>query len=259
MAEKGVFFWHLIVCSMTGNCTLSQVKCPGKEPHAVIENWFPVRSSWGILGFYFCSPVSKSVTLYFIYSARLQLIYFYSYLSGVTEAVLKGTKCCISRDAGSMAWCADFYFWNASHLCFIIMICRKWEGSLYGIFICILLFWFKFIFCCFLNIEPEVSILELVISSASKAKGCHLTHVQEAVDWRQHVMGDITPGMPFLWGIYFNFLGEMYLGGQEHFYLETHCTLAVPKGEDGEMELFVSTQNPMKTQVLLINLVPKRH
>ncbi|NXV76184.1 XDH oxidase, partial [Atlantisia rogersi] len=42
--------------------------------------------------------------------------------------------------------------------------------------------------------------------------------------------------------------GEMYLGGQEHFYLETHCTVAVPKGEDGEMELFVSTQNLMKTQ-----------
>uniref|UniRef100_A0A8C2TWB3 Xanthine dehydrogenase/oxidase n=1 Tax=Coturnix japonica TaxID=93934 RepID=A0A8C2TWB3_COTJA len=42
--------------------------------------------------------------------------------------------------------------------------------------------------------------------------------------------------------------GEMYLGGQEHFYLETHCTLAVPKGEDGEMELFVSTQNLTKTQ-----------
>uniref|UniRef100_A0A8C3L9W2 Xanthine dehydrogenase/oxidase n=1 Tax=Chrysolophus pictus TaxID=9089 RepID=A0A8C3L9W2_CHRPC len=44
-------------------------------------------------------------------------------------------------------------------------------------------------------------------------------------------------------------LEEMYIGGQEHFYLETHCTLAVPKGEDGEMELFVSTQNLMKTQV----------
>lgn len=65
--------------------------------------------------------------------------------------------------------------------------------------------------------------------------------------------------MSFLWNISFNFIGEMYIGGQEHFYLETHCALAVPKGEDGEMELFVSTQNPMKTQVLLINLVPKRH
>ncbi|XP_062980216.1 xanthine dehydrogenase/oxidase-like [Elgaria multicarinata webbii] len=47
--------------------------------------------------------------------------------------------------------------------------------------------------------------------------------------------------------------GEMYLGGQEHFYLETHCTIAVPKGEDGEMELFVSTQNLMKTQEFVAN------
>ncbi|XP_007426249.1 xanthine dehydrogenase/oxidase [Python bivittatus] len=45
--------------------------------------------------------------------------------------------------------------------------------------------------------------------------------------------------------------GEMYIGGQEHFYLETHCTIAVPKGEDGEMELFVSTQNLSKTQDLV--------
>lgn len=59
-----------------------------------------------------------------------------------------------------------------------------------------------------------------------------------------------TPETPYLWGISFNFLGEMYIGGQEHFYLETHCTVAVPKGEGGEMELFVSTQNLMKTQVL---------
>uniref|UniRef100_A0AAY4DIL0 xanthine dehydrogenase n=1 Tax=Denticeps clupeoides TaxID=299321 RepID=A0AAY4DIL0_9TELE len=36
--------------------------------------------------------------------------------------------------------------------------------------------------------------------------------------------------------------GEIHIGGQEHFYLETNCTVAVPKGEDGEMELFVSTQ-----------------
>ena len=36
---------------------------------------------------------------------------------------------------------------------------------------------------------------------------------------------------------------------QEHFYLETQATVAVPKGEDNEMELFVSTQNPTYTQV----------
>lgn len=41
----------------------------------------------------------------------------------------------------------------------------------------------------------------------------------------------------------------MYIGGQEHFYLETHCTIAVPKGEAGEMELFLATQNAMMAQV----------
>jgi xanthine dehydrogenase molybdopterin-binding subunit B len=43
--------------------------------------------------------------------------------------------------------------------------------------------------------------------------------------------------------------GEVNIGGQEHFYMETHAVLAVPKGEDDEMELFVSTQNPTSTQV----------
>lgn len=42
--------------------------------------------------------------------------------------------------------------------------------------------------------------------------------------------------------------GEIHIGGQEHFYLETNCALAVPRGEDGEMELFVSTQAATKTQ-----------
>ncbi|XP_034034746.1 xanthine dehydrogenase/oxidase [Thalassophryne amazonica] len=44
--------------------------------------------------------------------------------------------------------------------------------------------------------------------------------------------------------------GEIHLGGQEHFYLETNVTLAVPK-EDGEIELFVSTQSASKTQFLV--------
>ncbi|CAN9498296.1 unnamed protein product [Ophioblennius macclurei] len=44
--------------------------------------------------------------------------------------------------------------------------------------------------------------------------------------------------------------GELHIGGQEHFYLETNVTLAVPR-EDGEMELFVSTQSASKTQSLV--------
>uniref|UniRef100_A0AAY4DHY6 FAD-binding PCMH-type domain-containing protein n=1 Tax=Denticeps clupeoides TaxID=299321 RepID=A0AAY4DHY6_9TELE len=49
----------------------------------------------------------------------------------------------------------------------------------------------------------------------------------------------------------FNPYCEIHIGGQEHFYLETNCTVAVPKGEDGEMELFVSTQTASKTQALV--------
>lgn len=44
--------------------------------------------------------------------------------------------------------------------------------------------------------------------------------------------------------------GEMHLGGQEHFYLETQACIALPKLEDGETELFCSTQNPTEIQLL---------
>lgn len=37
--------------------------------------------------------------------------------------------------------------------------------------------------------------------------------------------------------------GEVRLGGQEHFYLETHACIAIPKDTD-ELELFASTQHP---------------
>jgi xanthine dehydrogenase/oxidase len=40
------------------------------------------------------------------------------------------------------------------------------------------------------------------------------------------------------------FTGVARMGGQEHFYLETNACVAVPKPEDGEMEIFSSTQNP---------------
>ncbi|MED6259817.1 hypothetical protein ATANTOWER_000009 [Ataeniobius toweri] len=47
--------------------------------------------------------------------------------------------------------------------------------------------------------------------------------------------------------------GEIHIGGQEHFYLETNVTLAVPRGEDGEMELFISSQSPSDSQSLVAN------
>ncbi|WPH04180.1 xanthine dehydrogenase [Acrodontium crateriforme] len=44
------------------------------------------------------------------------------------------------------------------------------------------------------------------------------------------------------------FTGVARMGGQEHFYLETNACVVVPKPEDGEMEVFSSTQNPAETQ-----------
>ncbi|XP_030627213.1 aldehyde oxidase 5 [Chanos chanos] len=42
--------------------------------------------------------------------------------------------------------------------------------------------------------------------------------------------------------------GEMYMGGQEHFYMETQGLIAVPKGESGEMDLYVASQHAAYTQ-----------
>ena len=45
------------------------------------------------------------------------------------------------------------------------------------------------------------------------------------------------------------FTGVTRMGGQEHFYLETQACVVVPKPEDGEMEVYSSTQNPSETYV----------
>lgn len=47
------------------------------------------------------------------------------------------------------------------------------------------------------------------------------------------------------------FTGESRIGGQEHFYLETQACVAIPKPEDGEMEIWSGTQNPTETQTYI--------
>lgn len=42
--------------------------------------------------------------------------------------------------------------------------------------------------------------------------------------------------------------GEMHMGGQEHFYMETQSMLVVPVGEETEFNIYVSTQWPTSTQ-----------
>lgn len=45
--------------------------------------------------------------------------------------------------------------------------------------------------------------------------------------------------------------GECRMGGQEHFYLETHAAFAIPKKEDDELEIFCSSQHPSEIAVKL--------
>ena len=47
------------------------------------------------------------------------------------------------------------------------------------------------------------------------------------------------------------FSGVTRMGGQEHFYLETNACVVTPKPEDGEIEVYSSTQNPTETQTFV--------
>ncbi|KAK2496717.1 hypothetical protein MC885_008101 [Smutsia gigantea] len=42
--------------------------------------------------------------------------------------------------------------------------------------------------------------------------------------------------------------GEVHVGGQEHFYMETQRVLVIPKTEDKELDIYVSTQDPAHVQ-----------
>ncbi|XP_043934178.1 aldehyde oxidase 3-like [Protopterus annectens] len=44
------------------------------------------------------------------------------------------------------------------------------------------------------------------------------------------------------------FEGHMHVGGQEHFYLETQSVIVIPKGEDKEMDVYVTSQHPRFAQ-----------
>ena len=48
--------------------------------------------------------------------------------------------------------------------------------------------------------------------------------------------------------------GTIHIGGQEHFYLETQCALAIP-GENGHLTIHSSTQNPTEGQVMVARVL----
>uniref|UniRef100_A0A4X2KSC6 FAD-binding PCMH-type domain-containing protein n=1 Tax=Vombatus ursinus TaxID=29139 RepID=A0A4X2KSC6_VOMUR len=49
--------------------------------------------------------------------------------------------------------------------------------------------------------------------------------------------------------------GEIHIGGQEHFYMETQSVLVVPYGEDKEMDVYVSTQHSKLAQDIVASVL----
>ena len=88
------------------------------------------------------------------------------------------------------------------------------------------------------KIDYEVHTPIITIEEAIAAK----SYLEEPVVVR---LGDVDAGLAAADHV---IEGEARIGGQEHFYLETQATIAVPK-EDGEMELFASVQNMCQLQV----------
>lgn len=52
----------------------------------------------------------------------------------------------------------------------------------------------------------------------------------------------------------YQFVGDLHTGGQEHWYLETHTSLAVPK-EGKEIMVYSSSQHPDETQAVVANIL----
>lgn len=73
-------------------------------------------------------------------------------------------------------------------------------------------------------------------------KSSQLVHVSLAFEFpNQH-----TPSGTFLFS---PLTGEVHVGGQEHFYMETQTVLVIPKTEDKELDIYVSSQDPAHVQV----------
>ncbi|CAG9769816.1 unnamed protein product [Ceutorhynchus assimilis] len=49
--------------------------------------------------------------------------------------------------------------------------------------------------------------------------------------------------------------GESRIGGQKHFYLETHAFIAVPLGEDSEMDIYATSQHPTEIQKTIAQIL----
>lgn len=92
------------------------------------------------------------------------------------------------------------------------------------------------------DLEPVIITIEEAIKAESfyheHSKRICNGNVEEAMKEADHVLE-----------------GTFQMAGQEHFYLETNAVVVNPKGEDGELEIYCSTQNPTEIQLVVAEVL----
>jgi xanthine dehydrogenase/oxidase len=83
----------------------------------------------------------------------------------------------------------------------------------------------------------QILTIEDAIESNSFLTGYERQIKKGEIDSNTFVIEDEMKGKEFV------FEGKCRIGGQEHFYLETHGCLVIPKGENNEMLVYSSTQS----------------
>ncbi|XP_046388160.1 xanthine dehydrogenase-like [Ischnura elegans] len=92
------------------------------------------------------------------------------------------------------------------------------------------------------DLHPLILTIEEAIAHKSFHEGTN----------RMLTKGDVDAGMKMSTHV---LEGEVHLGGQEHFYLETNCAIAIPREDGNELEVICSTQHPDELQRLISEAV----
>jgi xanthine dehydrogenase molybdopterin binding subunit len=95
-------------------------------------------------------------------------------------------------------------------------------------------------------IEIDFDPSEFIIDLETSIKSQNRLHPPKKIE-----CGDLKNGFA---GADFVFEGSFRTGGQEHWYLETQSSLAIP-GEGREMKIFSSTQHPSETQAIVARVL----
>ncbi len=70
-------------------------------------------------------------------------------------------------------------------------------------------------------------------------------------DWLRMARGDVATALASAPHV---ITDEVYMGGQDHFYLETQASWAIPDGE-GHFQVYSSTQHPSETQIVVARVL----